>query len=61
MTLNISELEGVNEALAAKLKELGLNDSEKLLSAVATPQLRKELVWMAICATPPLCCVQQTL
>lgn len=43
MTLNISELYGVDAALAARLKDAGLSDSGKLLAAVAQPDGRKAL------------------
>lgn len=43
MTLRISELYGVDAALAAKLKDAGLDDSAKLLAAVAQPDGRKAL------------------
>ncbi len=43
MGLNISELEGVSPAIGAKLKELGLNDSDKLLAACAQPADREVL------------------
>lgn len=43
MALRIDELFGVREDLAAKLRAAGLNDSDKLLAAAATPQQRAEL------------------
>lgn len=43
MTLRISELFGVDPALADKLKDAGLDDSAKLLGAVAHPANRQDL------------------
>ena len=43
MALKIDELFGVREELAAGLRAAGLNDSDKLLAAAATPQQRSEL------------------
>ena len=43
MALRIDELFGVREDLSAKLKAEGLNDSDKLLAAAATPKAREEL------------------
>lgn len=43
MTLRISELYGVDAGLAGKLKDAGLDDSAKLLTAVAQPDERKAL------------------
>lgn len=43
MTLRISELYGVDAGLAGKLKDAGLDDSAKLLAAVAQPDERKAL------------------
>lgn len=43
MRIRISEIKGVDDALAAKLKELGLTNSDDLLRAAATPQQRAEL------------------
>ncbi len=43
MTLRISELYGVTEEIAEKLKTEGMDDSEKLLAAVAQPADRKAL------------------
>ncbi len=46
MALRIDELFGVREELAAKLREVGLTNSDKLLAAAATPQQRAELAGM---------------
>lgn len=43
MALRSAELFGVREDLAAKLKEVGLTDSDKLLAAAAQPKDREEL------------------
>ena len=43
MALRIDELFGVREDLAAKLREAGLTDSDKLLAATATPHQRAEV------------------
>ena len=43
MTLRISDVYGVDAALAANLKDAGLDDSAKLLAAVAQPDDRKAL------------------
>jgi predicted flap endonuclease-1-like 5' DNA nuclease len=43
MAVRIDELYGVREELGAALKAQGLNDSDKLLAAAATPQDRAAL------------------
>lgn len=43
MTLKISELYGMTDDIAEKLKAEGMDDSEKLLAAVAQPADRKKL------------------
>ena len=43
MAVAISKLKGADEALAAKLKEEGLKDSDLFLEAASTPKGRKEL------------------
>lgn len=43
MTMNVKELKGMTEALAEKLAEKGIKDSDQLLEAAATPSGRKEL------------------
>lgn len=43
MTINVKELKGMNDELAAKLAEKGIKDSDQLLNAAATPAGRKEL------------------
>ncbi len=43
MTLRITELEGMTPELASALKNAGLDKSDKLLAAAATPQQRAEL------------------
>ncbi len=43
MVLKISELEGITPELAAALKDAGVDKSDQLLSAAATPQQRAEL------------------
>lgn len=43
MGLSISDLEGVSPEIGAKLKEMGLNDSDKLLAAAAQPSDRETL------------------
>jgi predicted flap endonuclease-1-like 5' DNA nuclease len=43
MTTAVKELKGATEAIAAKLKEKGITDNEKLLAAGGSPAQRKEL------------------
>lgn len=43
MTIRISEIAGVSPQLAEALKARGLDDSDKLLAAAATPQARAQL------------------
>ncbi len=46
----LSELRGATEAMVAKLKAEGIQDSEKLLAAAKTPQQRKALAKTCECA-----------
>lgn len=41
MTISISKLRGMNQALADKLKKSGISQSDKLLEAAATPACRQ--------------------
>ncbi len=43
MAISIKELKGMTKDLAAKLNELGIGNSDKLLEAAATPKQRREL------------------
>ena len=43
MTTPVKDLRGATDAILAKLKEMAINDNEKLLAAAATPAQRKEL------------------
>lgn len=43
MTISVSEIAGVSPDMAAKLKALGLGNSEQLLAAAVTPKQRQEL------------------
>ncbi|HHB13259.1 MAG TPA: DUF4332 domain-containing protein, partial [Chromatiales bacterium] len=43
MSVPIKQLKGMTDELAAKLSELGITNSDKLLQAAATPKQRREL------------------
>ena len=43
MTVQVDELRGITEAVAAELKQLGIHNSDQLLESAATPAKRKEL------------------
>jgi len=46
----LAELRGATEAMVAKLKAEGINDSDQFLAAAKTPQQRKELAKRCECA-----------
>jgi predicted flap endonuclease-1-like 5' DNA nuclease len=51
MPIEVEELEGATDALAAKLAERGILDNEALVEAASTPSKRKELASFCGCET----------
>jgi predicted flap endonuclease-1-like 5' DNA nuclease len=49
MTTAVKDLRGATEAIVAKLKEKGISNNEKLLSAAAAPAQRRELAAQCGC------------
>lgn len=51
MTTAVKDLRGATDAIAAKLKEKGINDNEQLLASGGSPSERKELAAYCGCDT----------
>jgi predicted flap endonuclease-1-like 5' DNA nuclease len=49
MTTAAKDLKGATDAIVAKLKEKGISDNEKLLTAAAAPAQRKDLAGVCGC------------